>query len=177
VTCTLCPKPRLARGWCNAHYKRWKKTGDPLGSVPRPRPKVCVNGHPYDQANTYYRADGKRSCKACARYFTRQYHRKARAAGHKFSQASKEWKAQYQREVRAGLRVPKPRQKPKMPVTATIVDFLTVDRGWWTISALVHRLDLKPDSVGAALRRLRERGMVEMRERSYQEWKAVPQEV
>jgi len=29
-TCSLCPKPVLARGWCAKHYTRWKKYGDPL---------------------------------------------------------------------------------------------------------------------------------------------------
>lgn len=175
-SCAFCPKPILARGWCNAHYKRWRKTGDPLGSVPRKRPAVCVNGHPYNDENTYHRSDGKRSCKACSRYFTRQWHRKARAAGHKFSQASNEWKSQYQREVRAGIRIPRKRLKPQVKVTNTVLDFLSVDRGWWTTAGLVHRLGLKPDSVGASLRRLRERGLIERRDRSYPEWKAIPQE-
>lgn len=26
-----CDAPYLARGWCTAHYKRWKRHGDPLG--------------------------------------------------------------------------------------------------------------------------------------------------
>lgn len=31
ATCnvTKCPLPVLCRGWCNGHYIRWKKTGDP----------------------------------------------------------------------------------------------------------------------------------------------------
>jgi len=31
-----CMKPSKARGWCAAHWARWRSTGDPLGSVPRP---------------------------------------------------------------------------------------------------------------------------------------------
>lgn len=33
--CTVsgCVKSRLARGWCRAHYLRWYKSGDPLGSL------------------------------------------------------------------------------------------------------------------------------------------------
>lgn len=27
-----CEKPFLARGWCSAHWTRWQRTGDPLGS-------------------------------------------------------------------------------------------------------------------------------------------------
>ena len=30
-----CGKPRLARGWCRAHYKRWVNHGDPLGGAQR----------------------------------------------------------------------------------------------------------------------------------------------
>ena len=31
-TCSIdgCQKPLLARGWCSAHYAKWKKYGDPL---------------------------------------------------------------------------------------------------------------------------------------------------
>ena len=25
-----CNRPHYARGWCNAHYQKWKRTGDPL---------------------------------------------------------------------------------------------------------------------------------------------------
>lgn len=28
-----CGKPRYVRGWCNAHYLRWKRHGDPLAGV------------------------------------------------------------------------------------------------------------------------------------------------
>jgi hypothetical protein len=28
---------------------------------------VCVNGHPYDEANSYRRPDGRRDCRACNR--------------------------------------------------------------------------------------------------------------
>ena len=31
--CTIedCEKPRKARGWCGAHWRRWREYGDPLG--------------------------------------------------------------------------------------------------------------------------------------------------
>ena len=45
-----CGRPVRARGWCNAHYQRWRTYGDPLGSAP----KVVVD-HP----------DGTRSCTSC----------------------------------------------------------------------------------------------------------------
>lgn len=33
ATCSIrdCEDPVVARGWCNAHYKRWRRHGDPLG--------------------------------------------------------------------------------------------------------------------------------------------------
>jgi DNA-binding transcriptional regulator YiaG len=47
-----CDKTSLARGWCNAHYIRWRKYGDPLGSHPRKKaPDTCtIEGceKPYD---------------------------------------------------------------------------------------------------------------------------------
>lgn len=35
--CTIpnCSKPVVARGWCDTHYCRWKRTGDPQGSKAR----------------------------------------------------------------------------------------------------------------------------------------------
>lgn len=30
-----CGKQQRARGWCGAHYERWRAHGDPLGSSPR----------------------------------------------------------------------------------------------------------------------------------------------
>lgn len=48
-TCSIegCEKPKQARGWCNAHYQRWLRTGDtgePLVKAhPKrpPEPKTC----------------------------------------------------------------------------------------------------------------------------------------
>lgn len=35
-TCTIegCDRPHMARGWCGAHWKRWKNHGDPLHGAP-----------------------------------------------------------------------------------------------------------------------------------------------
>jgi hypothetical protein len=42
-TCSIegCEKWVLARGWCPAHYSRWKKYGDPLGVAPPRLPRIC----------------------------------------------------------------------------------------------------------------------------------------
>lgn len=36
VTCSIdgCPHPHSGRGWCMAHYNRWRKHGDPLAGGP-----------------------------------------------------------------------------------------------------------------------------------------------
>lgn len=36
----------------------------------------CVNGHPFDEANTYIRPDGARSCRTCCRARTREWLKK-----------------------------------------------------------------------------------------------------
>lgn len=47
-TCTIegCEKPRFGHGWCNAHYSRWRKHGDPLGGAvkagPQRQHEVCT---------------------------------------------------------------------------------------------------------------------------------------
>lgn len=36
---TGCDKPHVARGWCNAHHKRWRRHGDPIaGKTPYGEP-------------------------------------------------------------------------------------------------------------------------------------------
>lgn len=44
ATCAIdgCERPVSKRGWCNAHYLRWYRHGDPLaGGAPRLADKVC----------------------------------------------------------------------------------------------------------------------------------------
>ncbi len=40
-TCSIdgCELPAKARGWCNKHWCRWSKYGDPLGSAVKPTPE------------------------------------------------------------------------------------------------------------------------------------------
>jgi hypothetical protein len=37
VTCTVegCDRDSRARGWCQRHWQRWRRTGNPTGSIPR----------------------------------------------------------------------------------------------------------------------------------------------
>lgn len=44
--CTIddCEKPEAARGWCDNHYKLWKKHGDPLVRKDKVRPPCSVDG-------------------------------------------------------------------------------------------------------------------------------------
>lgn len=44
TTCSIegCARAKLARGWCRAHYNRWKRHGDPLGgAAERSAGRVC----------------------------------------------------------------------------------------------------------------------------------------
>lgn len=34
-----CDKPARTRGWCQAHYRRWQRHGDPLGGGTRHKPR------------------------------------------------------------------------------------------------------------------------------------------
>lgn len=48
-----CGKKHIARGWCDAHYSRWKKHGDPLGGQTvrgEPRRFLYEVAVPYDKA-------------------------------------------------------------------------------------------------------------------------------
>lgn len=54
-TCSIdnCGRPATARGWCGAHYQRWRNHGDPLGGGPTPKGAI---DHP----------DGSRTCAKCS---------------------------------------------------------------------------------------------------------------
>lgn len=57
-----CDRPVLARGWCNAHYKRWSLYGDPTGSrerARRERPTCTADGcdrpnHAFGMCSLHY---------------------------------------------------------------------------------------------------------------------------
>lgn len=40
----------------------------------------CRNGHPFDEANTYWRSGKTRACKTCRRARSREHQRRKRAA-------------------------------------------------------------------------------------------------
>lgn len=52
MTCSIdeCEKRVLARGWCDKHYKRWQKHGDPLIAQSQPKARACKHG---DSTRTY----------------------------------------------------------------------------------------------------------------------------
>lgn len=65
-----CTNPHLAKGYCNAHWKKWKRHGDPLWQRPlAPERKCTVNGcenkyHAQGYCPMHYlraKADGKLS--------------------------------------------------------------------------------------------------------------------
>ena len=49
-----CEKAAYRKGWCNAHYMRWRRTGDPLGSKPRKKAAICS----VDECNKKIHAHG-----------------------------------------------------------------------------------------------------------------------
>lgn len=49
VPCEFCPKPTVARGMCENHYRRWKKWGDPFGG--QIRVGVTVNDRFWSKVN------------------------------------------------------------------------------------------------------------------------------
>ncbi len=39
---------------------------------------ACAQGHPYDETNTHYTNDGKRSCRECHRQWSREFARRSK---------------------------------------------------------------------------------------------------
>lgn len=156
-SCAFCERPIRCRGWCNAHYKRWRRTGNPLGSVIRPVSKYCPAGHKFTKANTIIGSRGYRKCLACKRYWSKVYARRARAEGRAAQHRPGYW-TEYKREVREGIRVPKKRVKPHR--TRSLPELLEIEGGTWTVEGLALRLKVKPDTVRRQLARLRNQGLV-----------------
>ena len=74
-TCSIdgCSKPEKSRGWCGAHYARWRRNGDPLTDR-RPKAKPCARPDCSERSSSrglcgrhYARArrDGEVTTEAC----------------------------------------------------------------------------------------------------------------
>lgn len=46
-----CGKPHYGRGWCNMHYARWRRTGDPLAVNTRYGPKSSAQARFWKHVN------------------------------------------------------------------------------------------------------------------------------
>lgn len=44
-----CGRPLASRGWCAAHYTRWKRTGEPGSATIRPRPARDLDAYFWDK--------------------------------------------------------------------------------------------------------------------------------
>ncbi len=83
-----CDKPSYnIRGWCNAHYHRWRTYGNPLGGgphrdqhgmskTPTYRSWVSMKNRCYDDKNIRFAKYGGRGIKVCDRWLTsfRKFH-------------------------------------------------------------------------------------------------------
>ena len=81
-TCSIsgCESPTRAHGWCNKHYLRFLRNGDPEGSRPRGRPRVDRSGLPRgwhkDEQGQWWYYDARqrtlgeeRVCQQCGKTF------------------------------------------------------------------------------------------------------------
>lgn len=86
-----CDKPARSRGWCNNHYAKWHRTGNPLGSdalgrqarkraTTEKRCRIC--GEVKTREHFYVNATGHLGsyCKPCHNERVRQDHRRRREA-------------------------------------------------------------------------------------------------
>lgn len=168
MNCTVegCDLRAIARGWCNVHYRRWKRYGDPtIRSNPtgRSRRSVCVNGHKLATDNIYTAPNGKRQCRACMRHRSKLFNRKRRAEG-VGQPKDAGWHRQYRAEVKAGIRTvnPRPRQRPPT-IQVRVLDLLCIEEGWWEPEEMADRLGLNADSLKRTMYRCEQAGLVEHR--------------
>ncbi|WP_280465647.1 hypothetical protein [Nocardia brasiliensis] len=88
ATCSVenCETRARGRTWCEKHYTRWRRTGDPLGFRGRERrdkKPACKQGHLFSEENVRIRmVRGKtvRVCKTCSRETVYRVREKQRAA-------------------------------------------------------------------------------------------------
>lgn len=167
LICTVqtCDQPRYVRGWCSAHYQRWRKYGSPTGRARSRKQSHCDKGHPLKGSNLrlYRRKNGyvDRNCVACNLAYSRKHQAKLRAVGRKVS-ASKTYFRQYRIDVKSGVRQVNHR-KAYRRIQPLVVDLLQIEGSWWSVPEIADRLKAQPDSVGKALSRLAVKGVVTSR--------------
>jgi len=77
-----CDAPHMGLGWCQKHYRRFKRTGDPLKvrpPVPGQKKTHCIRGHELSGDNVYIHKTKGRRCRACGREWLRD--KRAREKG------------------------------------------------------------------------------------------------
>ena len=79
-----CERPHQARGFCQMHYRRVLRYGDPLvvqahgGDLNRAKTH-CKRGHSLSGDNVRVNTNGRRVCRACQRARDRQYRAERKA--------------------------------------------------------------------------------------------------
>jgi hypothetical protein len=69
----LCRNPRC----CNPAHLEAVTHAENMARGKAAQQTHCIQGHPFDEANTYYRRSGTRDCRACNRNRARQRARNA----------------------------------------------------------------------------------------------------
>ena len=114
-TCTIdgCEGKPVGRGWCSAHWQRWRRNGDPLGGAAGPRVRksldfpdgtrqcaMCGERKPLTEAfdRDANSSGGRRSrCKTCRGAHMKRYYAENREAKRA---SAREWYATNLEEIR-----------------------------------------------------------------------------
>lgn len=133
-TCTIdgCDGKPVGRGWCSAHWQRWRKHGDPLGGAAGPRVRksldfpdgtrqcaMCGERKPLTEAFDRDKKSpgGRRSrCKACRGAYMKIYYAENRDARRDYARM---WYSENLEEIRERDRARYERDREKRISAAT----------------------------------------------------------